>query len=245
MRAGVEPQDIAMRRDGEDFVATAQAAAGDRYAYVLDGGTPVPDPVSRFLPEGVHGPTEIIDPSAFHWTDPEWRGRELSEYVIYELHIGTFTPEGTFDAAIGKLQYLKRLGATVVEIMPVSAFPGTRNWGYDGVSPYSVQANYGGPDAFKQFIDAAHRIGLAVILDVVYNHLGPEGNYLPKFGPYFTAHHQTPWGEAVNYDSEGCEHVRRYVIENALYWIHRISSRRLAAGCCPNDQRRFAQTYSG
>ncbi len=219
MRAGAEPQDIAMQRDGEDFVATALAAVGNRYAYVLDGGTPVPDPVSRCLPEGVHGPTEIVDPSAFGWRDQEWRGRELRDYVIYELHIGTFTPEGTFDAAIGKLEYLRQLGITVVEIMPVSAFPGTRDWGYDGVSPYSVQANYGGPDGFKRFVDAAHRIGLAVVLDVVYNHLGPEGNYLPMFGPYFTAHHQTPWGEAVNYDSAGCEHVRRYVIDNALHWI--------------------------
>ncbi len=219
MRAGAEPQDIAMRRDGEDFVATAQAAAGDRYAYVLDGGPPLPDPVSRFLPAGVHGPTQIVDPSAFPWSDQNWRGRELPDYVIYELHIGTFTPEGTFDAAIDKLEYLKQLGITVIEIMPVSAFPGRRDWGYDGVSPYAVQANYGAPDGFKQFVDAAHRTGLAVMLDVVYNHLGPEGNYLPKFGPYFTAHHRTPWGDAVNYDSEGCERVRRYVVENALYWI--------------------------
>jgi len=219
MRPGAQPQQIAMDRDGEDFVATAPAAAGDRYAYVLDGDTPVPDPVSRFLPEGVHGPTEIVDPSAFRWSDQNWRARELRDYVINELHIGTFTPQGTFDGAIGKLEYLKQLGITVIEIMPVAAFPGTRDWGYDGVSPYAVQANYGGPDAFKRFVDAAHRIGLAVILDVVYNHLGPEGDYLPRFGPYFTAHHQTPWGEAVNYDCDGCEHVRRYVIENALYWI--------------------------
>ena len=219
MRVGAEPQDIAMRRDGEDFVATAPAADGDRYAYVFDDGLAVPDPVSRFLPEGVHGPTTIVDPAAFLWNDHEWRGLKLRDYIIYELHIGTFTPEGVFDSAIGKLEYLKQLGITVIEIMPVAACPGSRDWGYDGVSPYAVQANYGGPEAFKRFVDAAHGIGLAVMLDVVYNHLGPEGNYLPKFGPYFTAHHQTPWGEAVNYDSVGCEHVRRYMIENALYWI--------------------------
>ena len=216
---GAEPRDIPMRRDGEDFVAIAAASAGDRYAYILDGGPPIPDPVSRFLPEGVHGPSEIVDPSAFQWTDEGWRGLALRDYVIYELHVGTFTPEGTFDSAIAKLEYLKQLGITVVEVMPVSAFPGVRNWGYDGVSPYAVQASYGGPEAFKRFIDAAHRSGLAVILDVVYNHLGPEGNYLRNFGPYFTAHHKTPWGEAVNYDAAGCEHVRRYVVENALYWI--------------------------
>ncbi len=219
MRVGAEPQDLPMRRDGHDLIATATATTGDRYAYVLDDGLAVPDPVSRFLPEGVHGPTEIVDPSAFGWSDQSWHGLGLRDYVIYELHIGTFTPPGTFDSAIGKLEYLKQLGVTVVEVMPVAAFPGTRDWGYDGVSPYAVQANYGGPDGFKRFVDAAHRIGLAVMLDVVYNHLGPEGNYLPRFGPYFTAHHQTPWGEAVNYDADGCEHVRRYVIENALYWI--------------------------
>lgn len=219
MRAGTEPQDIPMHRAGEDFIANVLASTGDQYAYILDSSTPIPDPVSRFLPEGVHGPTEIVDPSSFSWSDEDWHGLELRDYVIYELHLGTFTPKGTFDSAIGKLDYLKQLGVTVIEIMPVAACPGTRNWGYDGVSPYAVQANYGGPEAFKRFVDAAHRIGLAVMLDVVYNHLGPEGNYLPKFGPYFTAHHQTPWGEAVNYDSDGCERVRRYVVENALYWI--------------------------
>ena len=219
VRAGSEPQDIAMRRDGEDFVVTAPAAAGDRYAYLLDRSGPFPDPVSRLLPEGVHGPTGIVDPTAFRWTDQDWRGLELRDYVLYELHIGTFTPEGTVDGAMGKLEYLKQLGITAVEIMPVTACPGTRNWGYDGVSPYAVQASYGGPEGLKRLVDAAHRTGLAVMLDVVYNHLGPEGNYLPKFGPYFTGHHQTPWGEAVNYDSDGCAHVRRCVLENALYWI--------------------------
>jgi maltooligosyltrehalose trehalohydrolase len=218
-REGAGPQNIPMRRDGDDFVTIATAAAGNRYAYLLDDGAPIPDPVSRFLPGGVHGPSEIVDPAAFEWSDDGWRGLALRDYVIYELHVGTFTPEGTFDSAIAKLEYLRQLGITVVEVMPVSAFPGVRNWGYDGVAPYAVQASYGGPDAFRRFIDAAHRSGLAVVLDVVYNHLGPEGNYLRNFGPYFTAHHKTPWGEAVNYDAAGCEHVRRYVVENALYWI--------------------------
>lgn len=218
-RADAEPQNIPMRRDGEDFTAIAAAAAGDRYAYVLDDGPSIPDPVSRFLPEGVHGRSEIVDPSTFQWSDDKWRGLALRDYVIYELHVGTFAPEGTVDSAIAKLEYLRQLGITVVEVMPVAAFPGVHDWGYDGVSPYAVQANYGGPERFKRFVDAAHRIGLAVILDAVYNHLGPEGNYLRNFGPYFTAHHKTPWGDAVNYDTAGCEHVRRFVVENALYWI--------------------------
>jgi len=221
MRAGGVTETIPMRREGEDFVAVMPASAGDRYWYVLDDGTSVSDPVSRLLPDGVHGPTEIVDPEAFRWSDcnERWRGLDLRDYVIYELHVGTFTPEGTFDGVISKLDYLKQLGVTVIEIMPVAAFPGTRDWGYDGVSPYAVQASYGGPNGLKRLVDSAHRGGLAVILDVVYNHLGPEGDYLPKFGPYFTSRHKTPWGDAVNYDSEGCEHVRRYVVENALYWI--------------------------
>jgi maltooligosyltrehalose trehalohydrolase len=201
------------------FELQAFARAGDKYFYMVDGNKPVPDPVSRLLPEGVHGPTEIVDAEKFAWTDNAWRGLALRDYVIYELHIGAFTPEGTFDAAIAKLPYLKALGITVIEIMPVAAFPGTHNWGYDGVSPYAVQSSYGGPDALKRLVNAAHELGLGVILDVVYNHLGNEGNYLRFFGPYFTSKHQTPWGEAINYDQPGCEGVRRYFVENALYWI--------------------------
>ncbi len=205
----------AMRPEGEYFVADLPARAGDRYQYVVEG-LAVPDPVSRHLPEGVHGPTEIIDPGAFAWTDAGWRGVPLRDHIIYELHVGTFTPQGTFDAVIAKLPYLRQLGITVIEVMPVSAFPGARNWGYDGVSPYAVQTTYGGPEAFKRFIDAAHRHGLAVMLDVVYNHLGNEGNYLRQFGPYFTARHHTPWGEAIDYSQPG---VREYVVQNALFWI--------------------------
>jgi maltooligosyltrehalose trehalohydrolase len=213
-------QDWPMQRtDDGHFALQASARAGDRYLYIVDQHKAVPDPVSRLLPEGVHGRTEIVDPEHFIWTDHAWHGLPLDDYVIYELHVGTFTAQGTFDAAIAKLPYLKKLGITVIEIMPVAAFPGTRNWGYDGVSPYAVQASYGGPDGLKRLVNAAHEIGLGVALDVVYNHLGNEGNYLRFFGPYFTATHKTPWGEAINYDQPGSEGVRRYFIENALYWI--------------------------
>jgi len=214
-----ETRDLAMRQDGEYFRLQTAARAGDRYFYIVDDHKPVPDPVSRFLPQGVHGPTEVVDPADFSWSDEDWRGRPLKDYVIYELHLGTFTPEGTLDAAIMKLAYLKRLGVTVIELMPVAAFPGTRNWGYDGVSIYAVQESYGGPQALRRFVDAAHAEGLAVMLDVVYNHLGNEGNYLRFFGPYFTEKHKTPWGDAVNYDQECCQAVRDYVVENARYWI--------------------------
>jgi maltooligosyltrehalose trehalohydrolase len=236
---GATTEDIAMQPDGEDFIAVAPASVGDRYSYILDDGTAVPDPLSRLLPEGVHGPTGIVDPEAFQWSDrgEHWPGLDLRDYVIYELHVGTFTPEGTFDGATRKLDYLKQLGVTVIEIMPVAAFPGARDWGYDGVSPYAVQSNYGGPDGLKRLVDAAHRVGLAVILDVVYNHLGPEGNYLPKFGPYFTSHHNTPWGDAINYESEGSVDVRRYFVDNALYWIreYRVDGLRLDAVQTIND----------
>jgi len=213
-------QDHAMRRSGEGYFATEErASSGDRYFYIVDGQKPVPDPVSRLLPEGVHGATEIVDPERFHWTDQHWSGISYPEAVFYELHIGTFTAEGTFEAAIAKLPYLKRLGVSMIEIMPVCAFPGTRNWGYDGVSPYSVQASYGGPNGLKKLVDAAHAIGLGVALDVVYNHLGNEGNYLGMFGPYFTDRYKTPWGSAVNFDGPDAAEVRRFFIENALFWI--------------------------
>ncbi|HZR30988.1 MAG TPA: malto-oligosyltrehalose trehalohydrolase [Terriglobales bacterium] len=212
--------DLPMRR-AEDgvFSLTAPGQAGDRYFYVVDENRPVPDPVSRLLPEGVHGPTEIVAPDAFLWNDRDWHGLELRDYIIYELHVGTFTPQGTFAGIIERLDYLKSAGVSVIELMPVAAFPGRRNWGYDGVSPYAVQASYGGPEGLKRLVNAAHAAGLGVVLDVVYNHFGPEGNYLPLLGPYLTARHQTPWGEAVNYDGPDCDHVRRYVVENALYWI--------------------------
>lgn len=220
LRRGRPAEELPMshQTDGT-YSLEVEAESGDRYIYVLDGKQAIPDPVARFLPEGVHGPAEIVDPSGFKWTDDQWRGLDFNDYIIYELHIGTFTPQGTLDAAIEKLPYLKQLGITAVELMPVNAFPGRHNWGYDGVGLYAVQNSYGGPEALRRFVDAAHRAGLAVIQDVVYNHLGNEGNYLRAFGPYFTDHHTTPWGEAINYDTDGCEFVRRFVVENAMYWV--------------------------
>jgi len=213
-----EAYPLARTEDGV-FTAMVPAAAGDCYFYEVDHGRPVPDPVSRLLSQGVHGPTEIIDPETFVWHDQHWRGLPLRDYILYELHTGTFTPQGTFDGVIERLDYLKQLGITALEIMPVAAFPGRCNWGYDGVSLYAVQASYGGPEGLKRLVDAAHAAGLAVVLDVVYNHLGNEGNYLRMFGPYFTGRHKTPWGDAINYDDSGCDGVRRHIIQNALYWV--------------------------
>jgi maltooligosyltrehalose trehalohydrolase len=191
---------------------------GSRYFYRLDGRTDRPDPASRFQPLGVHGPSEAVDPH-YDWHDSGWKGLALERYIFYELHAGTFTPEGTLDAIVPRLDDLKELGITAVELMPVAQFPGSRNWGYDGVYPFAVHDSYGGPLALKRFADACHRRGLAVAVDVVYNHLGPEGNYLGEFGGYFTDRYRTPWGEAVNFDGPFSDEVRRYFIENALYWI--------------------------
>jgi maltooligosyltrehalose trehalohydrolase len=187
------------------------------YFYCLDGERLRPDPASKFQPKGVHGPSRLYDTS-FPWTDQEWKGIPLIDYIIYELHVGTFTPEGTFEAIIGKLPYLKELGITAIELMPVTEFPGERNWGYDGVHPFAPHHAYGGPFGFKKLINACHDAGFALILDVVYNHLGHEGNYLGEYGDYFNDHYKTPWGQAVNFDGENSDQVRRYVIENALYW---------------------------
>lgn len=194
------------------------AGPGTRYLFRLPNGSERPDPASRHQPDGVHAASALIDPR-FAWTDDEWTGIPLRDYVIYELHPGTFTPEGTLDSAARELTRLKELGITAVELMPVAAFPGDRNWGYDGVYPWAVQNSYGGPDAFRRFVDVAHGTGLAVILDVVYNHLGPEGNYLGEFGPYFTDRYRTPWGLALNFDGPGSDAVRDYFIGNALYWL--------------------------
>jgi maltooligosyltrehalose trehalohydrolase len=212
--------DLPMEKRGDSFVLTTDARPGDRYFYLLDDDAlQLPDPVSRYLPEGVHGPTEIVDPAAFQWTDQNWRGVGYRDYILYELHVGTFTPAGTFDGVIKKLDYLRDLGVTAIELMPLGAFPGRRNWGYDGVSMYAVQESYGGPEGLRKLVDAAHAKGMAVVLDVIYNHLGAEGNYLSKFGPYFTSKHKTPWGDAFNYDDKHCEGTRNYVRQNALYWI--------------------------
>jgi maltooligosyltrehalose trehalohydrolase len=191
---------------------------GSLYFYRLDEDKERPDPASRYQPEGVHGPSQVVT-SAFPWGDAGWSGLPLSEYIIYELHVGTCTRDGTFDALIPRLDELKDLGITALELMPVGQFPGNRNWGYDGVYPFAVQNSYGGPDGFRRLVNACHRKGLAVILDVVYNHLGPEGNYLWDFGPYFTDRYKTPWGKAVNFDGPGSDEVRRFFTENALYWI--------------------------
>src|SRR5690349_16107679 len=196
------------------------AAPGRRYRLHLDGKEGRPDPASRFQPEGVHGPSMVIDP-AFDWGEEEerWRGIPLEEVILYELHVGTFTPEGTFDAVIPHLDRLRDLGVTTLEIMPVAQFPGERNWGYDGVLPFAVQNSYGGPSGLKRLVNACHKENLCVALDVVYNHLGPEGNYLSDFGPYFTDRYRTPWGQALNFDGEWSDEVRRFFLENALYWI--------------------------
>jgi maltooligosyltrehalose trehalohydrolase len=206
--------------DGGYFSTVVDGVSeGDRYLYVLDFGTERPDPASGFQPDGVHGPSQVVDPQSFTWTDGAWKGRPLDEYVIYELHVGTFTGKGTFDAIIPMLDYLLDLGITAIELMPVAQFPGERNWGYDGVYPFAPQNSYGGPAGLKKLIDACHGRGLAVILDVVYNHLGPEGNYLHGFGHYFTDRYRTPWGEAVNFDGPYSDEVRRYFFDNALHWV--------------------------
>jgi maltooligosyltrehalose trehalohydrolase len=198
----------------------AGVRAGARYKYVLEDGTEVPDPASRFQPDDVHGPSEVIDPRAYTWNDASWNGRRWEECVIYELHIGTFTRQGTFRAAIDRIDWLADLGITAIEIMPVADFPGDRNWGYDGVLLFAPESSYGRPEDMKAFVDAAHARGIAVLLDVVYNHFGPDGNYLSAYSPIFTETHHTPWGAAVNYDAKGSSVVREFVIENALYWIH-------------------------
>ncbi len=192
---------------------------GSEYFYKLDGARELPDPASRFQPRGVHGPSGIVELEAFPWTDHGWKGPTLERSVFYELHVGTYTPEGTFDGVIGRLPELVALGVTTIELMPVAQFPGARNWGYDGVYLFAPQNTYGGPESLQRLVNAAHQQGLAIALDVVYNHLGPEGNYLSAYGPYFTDRYQTPWGQAVNFDGAGSDEVRRFFIENALYWL--------------------------
>ncbi|MFF7155092.1 malto-oligosyltrehalose trehalohydrolase [Streptomyces sp. NPDC008139] len=210
--------------------AEVSAGQGTRYAYLLDGGPPLPDPRSRRQPEGPDGASAVVDHDAFAWTVP-WPGRALPGAVVYELHVGTFTPEGTFDAAIERLPHLARLGITHIELMPVCPFPGTNGWGYEGVSLWAVHEPYGGPEGMKRFVDAAHKQCLGVVLDVVHNHLGPSGNHLPPFGPYFTDRHHTPWGDAVNLDAPGSDEVRDFLIGSALSWLrdYRLDGLRLDA----------------
>jgi len=206
--------------DGWFELVARDAAAGSRYGFQLGDGLRVPDPASRYQPEDVHGLSEVIDPNAYHWKDEAWHGRPWEEAVIYELHVGTFTPAGTFRAAIEKFEHLAGLGITAVELMPVADFPGRRNWGYDGVLPFAPDASYGRPEDLKALVDAAHARGLMVLLDVVYNHFGPEGNYLHRYAPqFFSGRHKTPWGAAINFDGAGSRTVRDFFIHNALYWL--------------------------
>jgi maltooligosyltrehalose trehalohydrolase len=198
---------------------TTEIKPGDLYQILTDDGRKLPDPASRSQPQGVHGPSQAIDLNEFEWSDEAWRNPLLEEYIIYELHTGTFTVEGNFEAIKSKLPYLKELGITALEIMPVAQFPGDRNWGYDGVFSYAVQNSYGGAKELMALVNACHNTGIAVILDVVYNHVGPEGNYLPAFGPYFTDKYHTPWGNAINFDDAYSDEVRNYFKQNALMWF--------------------------
>jgi malto-oligosyltrehalose trehalohydrolase len=206
--------------DGWVDFTTREARVGTHYRFSLDGETLVPDPASRRNPQGVHGPSEVIDPEAFEWTDEDWRPPPWRESVIYELHVGTFTPEGTFAAAAGRLEHLRELGVTAIEIMPIAEFPGSRGWGYDGVLPYAPSSAYGSPEDLKSLVCAAHAHGIAVLLDVVYNHFGPEGNFLHLYAPqFFTDRHPTPWGAAIDFEGPRSRAVRDFFIHNALYWL--------------------------
>ncbi|WP_330314210.1 malto-oligosyltrehalose trehalohydrolase [Streptomyces sp. NBC_00523] len=224
------------------WTVEAEAADGDRYGFALDGGPVRPDPRSRRQPDGPDGESAVVDHDAYAWRS-EWAGRELPGAVLYELHIGTFTAEGTFDAAADRLGHLAELGVTHVSLMPVCPFPGVHGWGYEGVSLWAVHEPYGGPEGLKRFVDTAHGLGLAVVLDVVHNHLGPSGNYLPAFGPYFTETHHTPWGAAVNLDAPGSDEVRAYLLGSALAWLrdYRLDGLRLDAVHALADTR--ALTY--
>jgi maltooligosyltrehalose trehalohydrolase len=207
-------------RDGGWWeLATPDLRHGDDYVFVLDGGPPRPDPRSLWQPNGVHAASRRYEHGEFRWTDSDWHGLPLPGAVLYELHVGTFTPEGTLDAAVERLDHLADLGITGVELLPVAAFDGPRGWGYDGVALSAVHEPYGGPDGLKRFVDACHARGIAVVLDVVYNHLGPSGNYLAEFGPYFTDRHVTPWGRAINFDTPASDEVRRWIVDNALGWL--------------------------
>jgi maltooligosyltrehalose trehalohydrolase len=224
---------LSMHRNGLGYYATEidEIEPDTCYCYRLEDGRELPDPASRFQPEGVHGASGIVDFRQFEWTDSAWKGRPLAGSVFYELHVGTYAPEGSFEALISHLPALTDLGVTTIELMPIGQFPGCRNWGYDGVHPYAPQSSYGGPWGLQKFVDAAHAHGLAVALDVVYNHLGPEGNYFSEFGPYFTDKYRTPWGKALNFDGPDSDPVRRFFIENAIYWLenYHIDALRLDA----------------
>lgn len=241
---GADPETAARVRmsqadDGWWAVEADPAPHEGRYAYSVDGGIPVPDPRSGRQPDGVHAPSQLVDTDAFTWTDQDWAGIALEGAAVYELHVGTFTQEGTFEAAVERLDHLVDLGVSVVELMPVAAFPGRHGWGYDGVSLYAVHEPYGGPEGLARFVDAAHSKGLAVWLDVVYNHLGPSGNYLGLVGPYFTDQHHTPWGQAVNLDAPHSDGVRAFLLDNIRQWLeaYHLDGLRLDAVHALHDDR--------
>ncbi|MEO7774438.1 MAG: malto-oligosyltrehalose trehalohydrolase [Steroidobacteraceae bacterium] len=212
---------VTMRRAADGwFTHTALISPGARYRYLLDGVDRVPDPASRFQPDDVHGPSELVDPATYAWQNAGWRGRPWHEAVVYELHVGCFSPQGNYRGVIDKLEHLAKLGVTAIELMPLADFPGRHNWGYDGVLPYAPESAYGRPDDLRALVDAAHGHGLMVLLDVVYNHFGPEGNYASAYWPtLLTQRHETPWGAAINYDDAGSAQVREFFIDNALYWL--------------------------
>jgi maltooligosyltrehalose trehalohydrolase len=210
---------MAPEAEGWWVAEVAAAGAGDDYSFSLDGGSPFPDPRSNWQPQGVHAASRLVDHGAFRWSDAGFQATPLAAALVYELHVGTFTPEGTFEAAIARLDHLTKLGVTHIELMPVADFPGRFGWGYDGVALFAPRHSYAGPEGLKRLVDACHARGLAVILDVVYNHFGPSGNYLPRFGPYLSERHKTPWGASVNLDGPHSDEVRRFLCDNALYWF--------------------------
>ena len=218
----VQPYDrlYEMQRDESGYwnASIEGLPAGARYYFQPDRSDDLPDPASRFQPDGVHGPSEVVDPN-YNWNDADWINPALDSYIIYELHVGTFTEEGSFEAIIPRLDSLLQTGINAIELLPVAQFPGNRNWGYDGVFPYAVQNSYGGPEGLRKLVDACHNKGLAVILDVVYNHQGPEGNYLTAYAPYFSNRYHTPWGDAINFDWEWSDGVREFYVQNSLYWL--------------------------
>lgn len=216
---GAGPLSMNAAPEGWHEILVPGAGAGTRYRFALPDGMEVPDPASRFQPDDVHGPSEVVDPHGYGWMCADWAGRRWEDMVLYELHVGAFTAEGTFRAAMARLDDLRDLGVTGIELMPVADFPGARNWGYDGVLLFAPDSSYGRPEDLKAFVDAAHARGICVLLDVVYNHFGPDGNYLPLYAPLFNSAHHTPWGAAVNFDGDASQGVRRLVIENAAYWI--------------------------
>ncbi len=219
----IHPKNTEIEMNGGDFgywrASHEKSGPGTLYLYRIDEKDPLPDPASFCQPQGVHGPSEVTDLKRFRWTDSSWKGIQPDEMLFYELHTGTFTEEGKFEGIIQRLDYLLDLGITVIELMPVVQFPGQRNWGYDGVYPFAVQQSYGGAERLMQLVNSCHNNGIAVFLDVIYNHLGPEGNYLGEYGPYFTDRYKTPWGKAVNFDDRHSYGVRNYFVQNALMWL--------------------------